>query len=83
MKKKNIIGFRVRKARRMAKPPITQRDLAARLEVMGLKADQSVISKIESGQTPVVDYEVKAIAEALKISPGWLIDGKGNPTAFM
>ncbi len=75
MKKKNIIGARIRKARTDSKPPVTQLDLVARLQLKGLKIDQPVISRIEKGERLVTDYEVKAIAEALKVSSGWLIDG--------
>lgn len=76
MKKKNIVGARVYKARRNAKPQITQEDLAARLQLKGMKIDQSMISRIEKGERLVTDYEVKALARALKVSPGWLIEGK-------
>jgi transcriptional regulator with XRE-family HTH domain len=51
-------------------------DLAARLQFAGLKIDQAMISRIEHGMRLVTDYEVKAIAKALKVSAGWLIDGK-------
>jgi transcriptional regulator with XRE-family HTH domain len=51
---------------------ITQRDLAARLEVLGLEIDQAKISKIEQGIRPVFDYELAKIAEALKVSVAWL-----------
>lgn len=76
MRKKNIIGSRIRKARQEAKPPITQEDLAARLQLDGLKIDQGMISRIEKGARLVTDYEVRAIAKVLKVSVGWLIEGK-------
>jgi transcriptional regulator with XRE-family HTH domain len=81
-KKKNIIGPRVRKARNEAKPPITQEDLAARLQLKGIKIDQAMISRIEKGERLVTDYEVKAIAKALKVSAGWLIEGKTGIAHF-
>jgi len=73
MKHKNIIGSRVRQARKDAKPPVTQLDLVARLEVLGMKVDQSIISKIEGGQRPVYDYEIGILAKALKVSTEWLL----------
>ncbi len=73
VKSRNIVGARIRKARKSAKPPITQKDLVARLELQGLKIDQSIISKIESGQRPVYDYEAVALAKALKVEVGWLL----------
>jgi transcriptional regulator with XRE-family HTH domain len=74
---KNIVGKRVREARKQANPPITQKDLVARLQVLGLKVDQSTISKIEQGIRPVSDFEVVAFAKALKISVAWLL-GEGK-----
>ena len=73
---RNIVGPRVRQARKMAKPPITQIDLVARLQIMGLKVDQSAVSKIEKGVRPVLDVEVVALAKALRVSPAWLLGEK-------
>lgn len=72
---RNIVGSRIRQARRVAKPGITQRDLVARLQVLGMMIDQSGLSKIENGQRPVSDIEVVALAKALKVSPEWLLEG--------
>ena len=74
MKKKNIVGTRIRKARLDANPPITQSDLVARLQLDGLKdIDQPIVSRIEKGERIVADYEIKAIAKALKVTVGWLL----------
>lgn len=77
---RNIVGSRVRQARRAAKPRITQRDLMARLQVLGMVIDQSGLSKIENGQRPVSDIEVVALAEALKVSVAWLLEGTSTPS---
>ena len=71
---RNVIGRRVREARKQAKPPITQNDLVARLQVLGLRIDQSTISKVEKGIRPVFDFEVVALAKALKVSAAWLFE---------
>jgi len=43
----------------------------------GLKdIDQPIISRIEKGERLVTDYEIKAIAKALKVSVGWLLNEK-------
>ncbi len=73
MEKRNIVGTRVRQARKVAIPPITQLNLAARLQVLGLSIDQSGLSKLESGRRPVSDVEVAALAKALKVSVSWLL----------
>jgi hypothetical protein len=72
---KNIIGNRVRQARKTADPMITQRDLIARLQVLGMMIDQSGLSKIENGQRPVSDKEVVILAKALKVTTSWLLEG--------
>lgn len=79
---KNIVGKRIREARKQAKPPITQKDLVARLQVLGLKVDQSTISKIEQGIRPVSDFEVVALAKALKVSVSWLLQEANQQDAF-
>lgn len=73
MEKRNVVGDRVRQARKAARPPITQMDLAARLQILGMQIDQSGLSKIEGGHRPVTDIEVVALAKALKASVAWLL----------
>jgi len=73
MARRNVIGERVRLARKRAKPPITQTDLAARLQVQGLRFERVTISKIETGYREVTDVEAVAIAKALCITVGWLV----------
>jgi transcriptional regulator with XRE-family HTH domain len=55
-------------------------DLAARLQLQGLKIDQSAVSKIEQGHRPVLDLEVVALAKALKVSAAWLLGEADSPT---
>ena len=73
MEKRNIVGDRIRQARKAGRPPITQTDLVARLQILGMQIDQSGLSKIESGRRPVTDVEVIALAKALKVSVAWLL----------
>jgi len=72
--KRNIVGARVRQARKAAKPPVSQHDLVARLQLQNVSIDQSGLSKIENGLRPVTDIEVLALARALKVSPEWLLE---------
>ena len=74
MGNRNIVGSRVRQARKSAKSPITQTDLVARLQLLGMVIDQSGLSKIESGRRPVSDMEVLALAKALRVSAAWLLE---------
>jgi len=71
--KRNVVGDRVRQARKAARTPITQIDLVARLQILGMQIDQSGLSKIESGRRPVTDVEVIALAKELKVSVAWLL----------
>ena len=73
MGKKNIVGARVRSARKASKPPLTQLDLIARLQLLGMMIDQPALSKIESGRRPVTDIEVVTLAKALKVSAASLL----------
>ena len=74
MDRKNYIGQRIRKARKEAKPQITQVELIARLEILGVFMNQASLSKVENGNRPVSDIEVKAFAEALKVPVSWLFE---------
>ena len=74
MEKKNVVGARVRQARKDANPPVTQLELVARLQVLGMTIDQSGLSKLENGLRPVSDTEVVALARALKVSASWLLE---------
>lgn len=66
MNNRNIIGSNVRSLRK--KLGITQEDLAARLNILEIDIDRPMISKIENNSREVLDYEVKALAKALKVS---------------
>ena len=74
--RKNIIGARVRQARRKNKPPITQLDLVAKLGLQKMKVDQTIISRIENGTRPVYDYEIPKLAKALKVDVAWSLKEK-------
>lgn len=73
---RNIIGKRVREARRKARPSVSQDDLAGRLAARGIVMDQTAISRIENQTRYVMDYEAQAIARALKVSVAWLFGEK-------
>ena len=78
VEKRNIVGIRVRQTRKAARPPITQSDLIARLQLLDMNIDQSGLSKIENGQRPVSDIEIVALAKALKVTEEWLLKGTEN-----
>ena len=71
---KNIVGKRVQEGRRKFKPPLSQEELAARLELNGWKISRDTLSKIEAGIRQVTDLEVMILAKTLKVPPEWLLD---------
>ena len=68
----NICGDRVRLGRAMHKPPLTQEELAIKLNLMGMDITPLIISRIEKNQRHVVDGELKMLAKALGVSMEWL-----------
>ena len=68
----NICGEKVRLARAMHKPPLTQEELATRLNLMGIDFTKVIISRIEKNQRHVVDGELKMLAKALGVTMEWL-----------
>lgn len=72
-RERNQIGRRIRQARLKSKPPVSQDDLAGRLAARGIALDQTAIPRIENQTRYLMDYEVAAIARALKVSVAWLL----------
>ena len=75
----NIVGHRMRIARVMKKPPMSQQELLARLQTEGIDISQPTLSKMENGDRYVKDIELKAIAKVLDVSVLWLMDDAGTP----
>ncbi len=71
---KNIIGPRLKQARKEHRPPLTQDQLSGRLAVAGVSLDRAAIAKIEGGIRYVLDYELKALASVLDVSVDWLLN---------
>ena len=70
---RNIIGERVKEARQLFNPPLTQDQLSGRLAKEGIQIDRVVLAKIESGLRCAFDYEVKALASILRVDANWLL----------
>ena len=69
--RKNICGDRVHEAR--CRLRLTQNDLAAQLQVKGINIERDSVSRIEIGTRFVADYELRTLAEILKVSVDWLL----------
>lgn len=74
---KNIISAALRQHRLSRR--ITQAQLAAKMQTLGVNIDQQMISKIESNDRIVTDYELACFCVALKITPSELL---GDFTEF-
>ena len=70
----NLVGKRVQEARLKFNPPLSQEELAARLELNGWKISRGTLAKIESGVRQVTDIELMALSKTLKVSTDWLFD---------
>ena len=62
----NIISAKLRKLRKKSK--LSQEELAAQMQLLGIDITQPLISKIERNQRFVKDYEFVAICKILNIS---------------
>ena len=76
MTRKNIVGIRIKAARKAAE--FSQMRLAAEMQLLGIKIDRSTIAKLESGKRPATDIEIVAIAKILKVSIPQLFEGSGE-----
>ena len=65
---KNVVGPRIRESRYSYGRRVTQEQLAARLQSLGVDLDRTAISKIETGRRPVTDLEIIAFAKALEVT---------------
>ena len=70
---KNIVGARVREARQRPSVQFSQVRLSKCLENLGIAVCRTMVSKIESGERYVADYELIALAKCLYVSTAWLL----------
>lgn len=68
---KNISGDRIYQARTSSH--MSQAELAARMQVNGVSIEREAISKIETGDRFVADYELMIFAKVLKVTVEWLL----------
>ena len=70
----NICGERVRLARQLHRPRLTQEDLAREVNLQGMDMTKVIVSRIEMNQRHVCDAELKMLAKVLGVSMEWLCD---------
>lgn len=76
---RNIIGDRIREARQLFNPLLTQDQLAGRLAKKGIQLDRVALAKVENGSRCAFDFEVKALAAILKVDANWLLGIVARP----
>ena len=74
--KKNISGDRIHQARTAMR--LSQADLAARMQINGVSIEREAISKIETGDRFVTDYELMIFSKVLRVPMEWLIAQETN-----
>ena len=71
---KNLIGARVENARR--NQGIKQKELLAKLQVLGVDLNAYGLSKLEGQIRYVTDTELLALSQILGVSVMWLLTGE-------
>lgn len=74
MRKANKCSNRIRLARAMHAPPLSQEDLAAMMQVRSFNLSNNAISRIESGKRYVTDLELIEFSKILNVSTAWLLE---------
>ena len=74
---KNVIHAQLRRYRELRK--LTQDQVAAKLQVMGVNIDQQALSRIEHNQRMVTDYEFAYLCQVLQVSERDLLADFYNP----
>jgi len=67
----NVSGEKIREKRLLVK--LSQEGLAAKLQLNGFNLNQKAISRIETGERVVPDFELSAFADVLDVSVDWLL----------
>lgn len=62
----NICGEKISLLR--AKMGLSQREVADRLQIMGIDVDKNAVQRIESGERFVTDIELKALSALFNVS---------------
>ena len=67
----NLCGENVRKLRGELR--LSQRELADKLQLVGIDVDKNAIQRIECGKRFVTDIELRALSEVLSVSYATLL----------
>lgn len=74
--KNNLCGEKIAQLRMEMVPKTSQRQLADRLQLIGIDIDKNAIQRIECGKRFVTDIEINAFCKIFEISPNELLGYK-------
>lgn len=74
--KNNLCGEKIAQLRMEMVPRTSQRQLADRLQLIGIDIDKNAVQRIECGKRFVTDIEVNAFCKIFEISPNELLGYK-------
>ena len=74
---KNLVGQRIRDAR--VRVELSQEQLMAQLQWLGVDIDQTALSRIENAERHITDIEIVALCKILKLDAGELFRGLRVP----
>lgn len=70
----NFCGKKIADLRMKMKPRCSQRQLAEKLQLVGIDVDKNAIQRIECGKRFITDIEIVAFCKVFGISPNELFD---------
>lgn len=76
----NIIGARVKLGRALHHPPLTQSELARKMQLLGMDMTPLIVSRIEKNQRHVCDAELRMLSKALGVTMDWLCGDNNHVT---
>lgn len=76
--KNNICGEKIANLRMSMIPKTSQRQLADKLQLIGIDIDKNAIQRIECGKRFITDIEIYAFCQIFDISPNELFGYKQN-----
>lgn len=65
----NICGSKIAKLRMNLTPKCSQRQLADKLQLIGIDLDKNAIQRIECGKRFITDIEISAFCQVFNIKP--------------
>lgn len=72
--KNNLCGAKIAELRMKMQPKCSQRQLADKLQLIGIDLDKNAIQRIECGKRFITDIEISAFCKIFDIQPNDIFD---------